>query len=216
MRTLFAVLATTALVGGCSQDRGGHSESEALCASLLEYDGHRYNGHGELKRDPATTGRVDAGTALGCDDGNGAAPDRQVQVAELADVAMDRAVLVEGTVYVRSDLPFPKTARAWFVAPACDSDRRFELRGDWLSVKSPHRPRFDGDLRPPYRLGVHVTGGPDEYVGATIQVHVTERTDPALGSKDVKTSLWEGGGVVAQVQCEDGDFLANGLTSTPG
>jgi hypothetical protein len=219
-RTLVAAVAAAAAaasLGGCSQDsRVTTSGGDAQCAALLEYDGHRYTGHGELKRDPDTTGRVESATALGCDDGNGVAPDRQVEAAELADVPVDRALLVQGTLYVRVDRPLPEAARAWFVPPACDRDGAFELRGDWLSVKGMHEPGFDGDLRPPYRVVVHVDDGPPKYVGTTIAIRATADTDPSLGPKDVKGSLWEGGGLTAQVHCVGGGFVATGLTSTPG
>ena len=218
-RTLVAVFAAAAAghLSACSQDSPvTTSGGDAGCAALLEYDGHRYAAHGELKRDPDTTGRFESATALGCDDGNGEAPDRQVEATELADVPADRALLVEGTLYVRVDRPLPEAARAWFVAPACDREGAFEVRGDWLSVKGTHEPRFDGDLRPPYRVVVHVDDGPPELVGATIGIRATADTDPSLGPRDVKGSLWEGGGLVAQVRCDGGTFVATALTSTPG
>jgi hypothetical protein len=217
-RTLVTAVAAAVLLAGCSLDEpervmGG---GDMACAALVDYDGHRYVGHGDLKRDPETTGRIGSGTTVGCDDGNGAAPDRHVEVTALADVPPRQAVLVEGQLYVRVDQPVPETVASWMEAPSCDSAGRFELRGDWISVKTSHRPRFDGDLRPPYRVGVHVTEGPQEYVGATIRIRVTEATEPAIGPKDVKSSLWEGGGLVAEVRCQDGGFVATALTSTPG
>lgn len=139
-----------------------------------------------------------------------------MEVAELVDIPMTRAVLVRGTLYVRSDLPFPTPARAWFVAPSCRTPGAFRLRGDWLSVEGPHEPRFDGDIRPPYRLGIHVTEGPRAYRGTTVQVCATEHTHPALGPPDVKRSLWGGGKLVARVRCEDDRFIAEALVSTPG
>jgi hypothetical protein len=218
MRAVVLALAGGALLAGCGQGRddGVGETGDHSCAALLEYDGHRYVAHGELERDPATTGRMDRGVAPGCDDGGGVARDRRVEVAELTDLPRDRAVLVEGSLYVRADRPFPEAAKAWFVPPTCDRAGEFEVRGGWLSVQGPNRPRFDGDLRPPYRLGVHVTDGPAEYVGATIRIHATESTHPVLGPEDVKTSLWRGGGVTAEVRCEGGRFLASSLTSTGG
>ena len=186
------------------------------CAALLDFGGHRYTGHGELKRDPETTGRTATGTVPGCEDGNGAAPTRQVKVVELADIGMRRAVLVDGTLYVRTDRPFPATARAWFVAPRCEDGGRFELAGEWLSAQGGLRPRYDGDLRPPYRIGVHVTRGPRRYVASTVQLHVTRHTRPALSSKDAKASLRRGGTVTAEVRCVDGRFVTTSVTSRPG
>lgn len=55
----------------------------------------------------------------------------------------------------------------------------FELTSDWLGITGSRRTRFVGDLRPPYRLEVHVTKGPPAYVGATIALHADIGTDPA-------------------------------------
>ena len=79
---------------------------------------------------------------------------------------------------------------------------RYRVRGCWRLL-----------LR---RLEVHVTEGPREYVGATIRVHAHADTDPGLGPGDVKTSLWKGGQVIAQVSCLDGRFRAHSLRSLPG
>jgi hypothetical protein len=216
VRTGLAALLAVAALGACQSRTSVGVDAGVQCAAVLEYAGHSYIGHGELLRDPATTGRTGTGTVPSCDDGNGASAARDVEVAELVELPLDRGVLVEGTLYIREDLPFPKAARAWFVSPDCATSGDFELRGDWLGVMGPHRPRFDGDLRPPYRVRMHVDEGPAEYVGTTIRIHATEATDPALGPEDVKTSLWEGGGLVAQVRCQDSAFHAVSLASTPG
>ena len=129
---------------------------------------------------------------------------------------MARAVLVDGQLYVRADRPLPEVVRGWFRPPGCSTPLDFEVRGDWLGVRGPHQPRFDGDLRPPYRVAVHVTDGPEEYLGATIKVLATDATRPGLGPDDVKTSLWAGGGLVAEIRCANGRFVATALSSTPG
>lgn len=221
VRVLTATVAAVLVLGGCGQTRGhvaggGSGGSGAGdCAALLEYGGHRYYGERELRRDPATTGRVETGTVPGCDDGGGAGPDRRVQVAELAEVPMARAVLVDGRLYVRYDRRLPEAVRGWFPAPGCSTPLDFEVRGDWLGVRGAHRPRFDGDLRPPYRVAVHVTAGPEEYLGATIRLLATGATHPGLGPDDVRSSLLAGGGLVAEVRCADGLFVATALSSTP-
>lgn len=214
VRASIAILAAAVLLGGC-EEASVSGGGESACPALLDYHGRRYIGHGDLKRDPATTGRVDTGTVPACDDGNGATPARQMRVAELADVPQRRAVLVEGSLYVRTDLPFPEAARVWFVPPRCSTGGQFELGGDWLSVEGPHRPRFDGDLRPPYRVDVHVNRGPQQYLGTTISIRATKHTEPALGPRDVKTALWEGGGLNAKVRCVNHAFEATSMTSTP-
>ena len=184
----------------------------SLCSAELEFADHHYAGHGDLVRDPAVTGRVESGTATGDD----CELTRPVEVAEMAEVAMERAVLAEGTVYVRTDRPVPDAARAWFAQVRCVSAGEFRLSGEWLGVRSPHAAAFDGDLRPPFRVEVHVTDGPGEYVGARVGIAATEETDPSLGPADVRDSLREGGGLVAVVHCEDGAFRATALTSALG
>ena len=214
VRVLTATVAAAVVLGGCGQARehvagsGSDGGGNGSCAALLEYAGHRYYGHGELKRDPTTTGRVDTGTVPGCDDGNGAPPQRRVEVDELSEVPMARAVLVDGQLYVRADRPLPEAVRGWFRPPGCSTPLDFEVRGDWLGMQGVHEPRFDGDLRPPYRVEVHVTDGPEEYLGARIKVLVTDATRPGLGPDDVRTSLHQGGDLVAEVRCADGRFVA--------
>ncbi len=215
---------TVVLLAGCGSGPSGpgagatqDGNGAASCAAEIEYDGRTYLGHGELKREPATTGRVERGTRPGCDDGGGASGEERVQVAELADVPMARAVLVNGSFYVARDEPFPEQARPWFRAPRCDSEAPFELTGDWVSVQGPRRARFDGDLRTPYRAGVRVTDGPDSYLRTMIEVHATDETDPLLGPRDVKTALWRAGGqLIAEIECDGGRFRATSLRSTPG
>ena len=108
-------------------------------------------------------------------------------------------------------LELPPEARVWFRAPRCTTGGEFELAADWLGVTGPKEPRFDGDLRPPYQLRVHVTDGPTEYVGATLDVHADAATEPTLGPEDVRASLWQGGTVVARVACDAGRFRALAL-----
>jgi len=138
VRPYLAALAAAALLGGC-EETPVSSGGDSPCQTVLDYHGHRYVRHGELRRDATTTGRVDSGTMPACDDGNGAEPARQVQVAELADVSQRRAVLVEGTLYVRTDLPFPEVARI------CSCPRAAPLVGgsSWTMTGSASQGRPD-------------------------------------------------------------------------
>ena len=97
---------TVLWLAGCAV-AGGTTGSSGSCAALLRYAGHTYLGDGSLGRPPATTGRIEAATVPGCDDGGGVVPARRVQVRELATVAMDRAVLFDGVVYVREGAQLP-------------------------------------------------------------------------------------------------------------
>jgi hypothetical protein len=187
---------------------------EASCAAMIEYDGHTYLGHGELKRDPPTTGRSVTGTIPGCDDTGGqgsAGSDGAVQVVELADVPLETAFWWNDSIFVRQGRELPTSTRIWFRAPGCVTDGTFELVGDWLGVTGPKKPRFDGDLRAPYRLQVHVTEGPSRYLRSTIAVHADVTTDPTLRPEDVQASLSQGGQVVAVVTCDARRFEAVSL-----
>jgi hypothetical protein len=162
---------------------------------------------------PPTSGPAGTATRLSCDDGTGPSPEEDIDVVELRDVPLDRAFLSHGQLYVRDELDFPEAARSWFEPTSCDETESFELTGQWLGVESSREVRFDGDLRPPYRVTAWVSEGPAAYVDTLVTVHATARTEPQLGPEDAKRSLWEGGDVVAQVHCEAGRFVADGLTT---
>ena len=220
---LAATLAVACLtLASCSAHTGiaAGGTGEASCAARIEYAGHTYTGRGGLKRDPAATGRLVTGVVPGCDDTGGQDPasgrEEAVQVAELRDVPLDTALLWNDSVYVRDGRALPALTRAWVRAPRCTSRGGLDLTGDWLGVSGPRKPRFDGDVRPPYVLDVHVTDGPATYVGATIRIHVDATTDPALGPRDVRTSLCRGGQVTARITCVDGRFRAVALAVPQG
>ncbi len=210
------MLATTVALAGCASAQSpGGSAGAASCAAVLDRDGARYVGHGDLKRDPATSGRMVDAVVPGCDDTGGQDPDpigdEHVRVAELAGVPLDTAVLYNGSVYVREGSELPAEARPWFTAPDCARSGEFELTGDWIGVTSKHKPRFDGDLRPPYRLELHVEDGPEEYVGSTVRLRATAETDPRPGAPEVKASLWDTEPLVATVRCDGARFRALSL-----
>ena len=214
LRPLVLLAATVPVVAACGAPVSRHHGGGASCAAVVVYRGATYLGTGELKRDPATTGRHVAGLLPGCDDSGGqlpATPEESVQVDELVDVPLATAFRWQGTVYVREGRRLPPGTRAWFRSPRCTTATVFEVRADWLGVTGPRKPRFDGDLRPPYRVRVHVTEGPRRYVGAVISVHADATTEPGLAPADVKASLDRGGQVVARVECEVGRFRALGL-----
>jgi hypothetical protein len=220
LRCLALLAATAPLSAACTSTGSTHDGggSEASCADSILYRGATYRGHGELARDPATTGRQVAGVIPGCDDSGGHAPPGRpeaVQVAELVGVPLETAFRWNGSIFVRDGRELPAQNRSWSRAPRCSSANGFELLADWLGVTGPNKPRFDGDLRPPYRLHVHVVEGPAEYVGATIVVHTDAATAPTLGPEDVEASLWTGGKVVALVRCDEGRFRALALRVPP-
>lgn len=216
--SIFMRLAVTLVTGsmslaGLSGCRSGNTFADK-CVSVIRYDGHTYIGQGELKRDPEVTGRSMPAVMPGCHDSGVQSEDEKdeaVRVKELAGVAPGTAVLWVGSIFIRDGRLLPKKTERWFHAPPCDTAGTFAVTGDWLGSTGPNQARFDGDIRPPYRLEVHVTSGPSQYAGATIMVRATKATDPALGPADVKGSLWQGGQVSASVRCVDRHFEALAL-----
>lgn len=204
------------LLSSCGDaERGRQGEPSAVCAAAVEYDGRTYVGYGDLKRFPATTGRIVTGTIPGCDDGHGVGRAESVDVHELRAIGIERAVLVNDALYVREDTPLPGPARSWFRSPRCVGEAPFELTGRWLGVTGGPEPRFDGDIRPPYYLQVEVKAGARPYVGTKLSIHATTQTEPLLTTDDVKTSLWKRGLLSASVHCEGDDFVADELRTTP-
>ncbi len=201
------------LAAACSHAaEDGHGESS--CAAIILHQGHTYFGYGELKRDPATTGRQVTATIPSCDDSGGqesVEPSKTIHVAELVNVPLETAFRWDDSIFIREGRKLPDVTRTWFRAPGCATAGTFELVGGWLGVTGPKKPRFEGDLRAPYRLQVHVTEGPNAYVGTTIAVHADATTDVTLSPNDVKRSLWRSGDVAVVVTCDAGRFQALSL-----
>jgi hypothetical protein len=213
-----AALVLLLLLPGCSGSTDEGVAGSASCAAVIEYDGHTYWGHGELTRVPETTGRTETGVRPGCNDHGSDGemaeePDEQVTIEELADLPLREGFLANGSFYKREPGELPAVAAAWFEPVSCAADAPLVLTGRWIGVTSKHEPRFDGDLRAPYRLEVWVSDGPETYVDSRIFVRADAHTDPQLGPEDVKGSLWAGGNVTAEVHCEEGLFVADGLTT---
>jgi hypothetical protein len=191
-RLVLLAVTATPLTSCTSAISGDEGSPGASCAAVIVYEGNRYRGHGDLRRDPALTGRHVTGTLPACDDTGGRQqtedPER-VEVEELVDVPLATAFRWNDTILIREGRELPPATRTWFAAPRCSTRTPFRVVADWLGVTGPRKARFDGDIRPPYVLDVHVTQGPAEYVGTTISVHADATTRPRLGPQDVKDSL---------------------------
>lgn len=202
---------------GCQPSERGAGGGESACPATVQVDGVTYDGTGPTRRTPATTGDILPAVLPGCDDSGGkedASPAEPIEVEVVRDIDPEVAVLWSGAIFVREGRTLPDSTRVWFTAPRCSTAGEFYLVADWLGVMGPRKPRFDGDVRLPYRLEVHVTDGPARYVGTRLTLHAGTSTDPALSPADVKASLWEGGQVTASVTCREGRFDVIGVTAS--
>ena len=200
--------------GADNLNLGETTNTAASCAAVLRVDGKDYLGIGGLRRDPPVTGEEVEAVMPGCDDTGGEAPtDETVSAQVLSEVDSDTALLYEGAVYVREGRDAPEQLQQWRTAPKCDTEGTFELSGTWLGAQGAHKPNYDGDIQPPYRITMHVDDGPEQYEKAEVVVHAETETSPALDADDVKSTLWTGGTVTATVRCDGDTFTAEALTA---
>ena len=215
------VAALPLLAGACSSGVGGTSdETSRSCVARLVVDGREYTGTGGLVREPDVTGEEVEATLPGCNDTGGEdAPDEAVIAFALDGIDPQTALLFGSDVYISEGSPqdehLSELLRHWRSVPACETAGPFTLSGDWLGVRGPHEPDVDGDIRAPYRLTMHVDDGPEQYVRTQVVVRVTASTTPALDQDDVETSLWAGGTVTAEVECDGRRFVAVSVSSSP-
>ena len=199
--------------GASGPTLGETTRSSASCAAVLRVDGKDYLGTGGLRRDPPVTGEEIEAVLPGCNDTGGEAqPGETVSAQVLSEVDSDTALLFNGDVYVRegSEAPDLRTgARRPRATPTAPSSSR--ARGSGSRVRTSRSRTATSSF--PYRITMHVDEGPDEYERAQVVVHAGAETNPALGPDDVKSTLWTGGTVTAQVRCDGDKFAATALTA---
>ncbi len=200
------LLRTTLAPGGSSTN-----DPDASCAAVIDLDGHRYFGHGDLLTTPRTTERTATAVRPGCDDGNGAVGPEHVTARELVGVAMTTAVLVDGVLYLEEGAELTAEMRAWFRYPTCSHEGSVTLVGRWIGVTSDKPVRFDGDVRAPLRIEYAVERStPDvpAYDGWRIHVRDDGSARPALTPDDVKAALWDDAPLEVRVHCDGKAFMA--------
>ncbi len=184
----------------------------ADCASVVEWDGQRWSGVG-LDRTPIAGDRLGQGVALGCDEGRGRIPDEPLVVWSVRGVDAREAILVGGEVLVpEGSTALPRALRDARQPVRCDLDGTFQLTGRWTGATGPRQPRFDGDLRAPYRIDF-VTGDPrvtDGYASVLLHARGTAASRP-LTPKEVKGMLWHDDEEVLTAHCTDGRFVVDSL-----
>lgn len=217
MRSTTGVLvAAVALVAGCSatgssDDDGTTSSSQALCEARMRHDGMDYVGYIGLVRDPEVTGEQVAVALQWCDDtGRGTTPpDTPASATLLAGIRPERALLVGSTLYVRRGRELPRWTDRWFTKPRCRRPGTFEVVGEWTGAAGDVLP--EGGYAPPYRAFVHVTSGPEPFVGARIKVRVTTSTRVAMEGPEVAAALQRGDEAVVVARCVNGYVRALSL-----
>jgi hypothetical protein len=186
---------------------------------VVRYEGVLYQSQG-VRVAPDEGRRVGTGVLPSCDDGHGASPEEDVELAELAGVSPNVALAWLGrtdVVLVRRGAVLPPEVERLLRAPTCDAeDAPIELTGTWLGILE-----ADGgtelDLKPPYDVDLFVEQASAPRYERT---YLTVRIRPALGEPitraDVETSLWKGGSIALRVQCADeGRYVAEEVDASP-
>jgi len=185
--------------------------TEAVCPAVVDLDGHRYFGYGDLLTTPSTTSRTAVAISPSCDDGNGATGRDRLTAHEIRGIPMTTAVLVDGNLYLEENAQLTAEMRAWFRYPTCSHEGSVTLVGRWIGVTQVKPVRFDGDVRPPLRIEYAVERStPDvpAYDGWRIHVRDDGSARPALTPDDVKAALWDDAPLEVRVHCDGKVFMA--------
>jgi len=211
---------------GSSGPTAGESKSgaplvgAASCTLVVRYQGSLYEGW-TVRVAPVEGGSVGTGVLPGCDDGGGPEPDEEIELAEIAGVSPEVALVWAGqtdTVLLREGIEQPPPEVAELLrAPTCDPrDEPIELSGPWLGMLG-----ADGntelDLAPPYDLDLFVEASSvPRYERAFLTVRVPASLGRPLTRADIESSLWEGGTISVRVGCGDqGTYLVEHVTADP-
>lgn len=158
------VVALAAVVSSCSTGGGeAGSGGAGSCAALMDFQGVRYTGYGVPTRVPVAGKRLGTGTLPPCND---TGPQRATESAtpvivhRIEGVDPSRAVLTaDDQLWVAGrrgeDQPLLRAARR---PVPCDLPGPTTITGTWTGVDPTRRVRFDGDVRPPFRMEFVTSG----------------------------------------------------------
>ncbi len=197
-------------VGWWAASRDDRGQSQASCASLLDFAGRGYVADGALLNLPRAGGRLGVGTRPGCDDGGGTVSAEKVAVDRIPGVDPGTAVLTDGVVWVSDDLTHPPASVvAMNTRVVCRPSGGSTLGGEVIGY---HGPVITSAISPPYALDVVVDRGDavrlDRYAEVTVRLRVTDRTSGATDADALRRSLSEQSRVTATVQCRGDRFEA--------
>ena len=188
---------------------------------MLDYRGDRYTSAGDLARLPTAVGTAGQATYPPCDDTGGRLPSGgggQVSVGRIRGVDPGTAFLANGRLWLHRDVTsLPGFVRASRLPVPCTLRGPVTVSGTWLSVESPRRVRFDGDVRPPYRIEL-ASGTPSVvpagYQSVVLSVAGTRDTRTATPA-EVRRTLQSGDPVDVEVHCDGRRFVADSLAASP-
>lgn len=122
--TLVLVACGGAVSGGTPGETtpGGGIAAQGSCALAVRYQGSLYeaSGVGVAPREGPSAG---TGVLPGCDHGDGASSDEEIELATIAGVSPDVALVWPGhtdVVFVRREVTLPPEVEALLHAPTCD------------------------------------------------------------------------------------------------
>lgn len=206
---LVAVIAGLAWVTmtGATQD----GATEASCQSVLTYQGHRYNGAGDLVRTPRQGNSV--GSAVrpgGCGE-----EERAVEVFAISGVSPTTAVITDEGVWVAKSLAsWPSELAALRELVPCHGSGLMQISGTWASYLGP-QPKQDYHPITPYVAVLEADQGKslplDAWKSVTVRVQVTEATVHASDFGLVKATLGGGARLLATVHCSGSTYVADSL-----
>jgi len=233
----FATLATVATacgnaVGGPGAldrehlgDQGGTSgrsgDAEGLCVLKVQFRGDDYGGTSVLVA-PRHGRILGTGVIPACNDtGEGGGRAERVTIQALPGVSPATAVVVRGwddSVLVRDDAEVLPAAVQRLTEPVTcrPAGEPITLLGQWTGIIQPNQ-ETELDLVPPYHLYITVRQASHErYDRAFLTVVVPPSLGTPLDRDDVKTSLWKGGDLSAQVHCgSKGTYVADRVEAFP-
>lgn len=190
---------------------GSPDRPEAQCPTVLDFNGNRYAGSGDLQRVPRAGASLGSATTPGCSDQNGDAQAAEREVLKVPGVSAQDALLSNSELYVAEDLTeWPEGLRKARQPLACPKDAG-ELGGFWVSLEGP-MPERDGQVTTPYVAVLSVDGGTglplDQWSEFIVRLQINEATAGATDPRLVTEALQEGARVEATVTCDGTAFVA--------
>jgi len=215
-------LAVVAIVFSAFRGTERGDTGAGSCASLIVFEGNRYLGRG-VGVQPVPGEILGVAVMPACDDtGQGSGgPDERIEVAALPGVEPTTAVVEAddpgSTIFIRDGIDqLPPELTAYFEAPTCrPGDAPIGLEGTWLGILG-----TDGhtelDMDPPYDVDMLVEHSTvTRYERAYLTIGVPTSLGRPLTREDVRTSLWEGGGIQITASCSGDLFVAQRIEAFP-